>query len=61
MLLMFAAGFASVAWMAGLTLLMFYEARGRQGHTVARLSGVLLIWLAVLTTISGTVPGWVSA
>jgi predicted metal-binding membrane protein len=58
MLLMFAAGFASLAWMVALAVLMFYEVRGARSHAVARASGVLLIWLALLTSISGVVPGW---
>lgn len=58
MLLMFAAGFASLPWMLGLTGLMFYEARGRHGAVVARLAGIFLLWLAVLTTVSGAAPGF---
>lgn len=61
MVLMFAAGFASFAWMVALALLMFDEVRGRHAATVTRVSCVLLIWLAVLTSISGAVPGWVGA
>jgi predicted metal-binding membrane protein len=61
MLLMFAAGFASLAWMVALTALMLYEVRGTRSAAVVRASGVLLIWLAVLTSISGVVPGWVGA
>lgn len=59
MLLMFAAGFASLAWMIALAALMFYEVRGTHSATVRRASGVVLIWLALLTSISGVVPGWV--
>lgn len=58
MLLMFAAGFASLAWMVALAVLMFYEIRGARSAVVVRASGVLFIWLALLTTLSGTVPGW---
>jgi predicted metal-binding membrane protein len=61
MLLMFAAGFASLAWMVGLALLMFYEVRGARSAVVVRASGVLLIWLALLTSMSGVVPGWSGA
>ena len=61
MLLMFAAGFASLAWMAALTVLMFYEVRGARSTLVVRASGVFLIWLALLTSISGVVPGWAGA
>ena len=60
MLLMFAAGFASLAWMVALAVLMFYEVRGARSTLVVRASGVLLIWLALLTSISGVVPGWVT-
>jgi predicted metal-binding membrane protein len=60
MLLMFAAGFASLPWMIGLAALMFYEVRGRHATTVIRASGVVLIWFAVLATMSA-VPGWVAA
>jgi predicted metal-binding membrane protein len=58
MLLMFAAGFASLLWMVALSVLMFYEVRGRHASTAIRVSGVLLIWLALLTTMGGGVPGW---
>ena len=61
MLLMFAAGFASLAWMVGLAVLMFYEVRGVHSVLVVRASGVLLLWLALLTSISGAVPGWIGA
>jgi predicted metal-binding membrane protein len=61
MLLMFAAGFASLAWMVVLALLMFYEVRGARSAAVVRASGALLIWLALLTSISGVVPGWAVA
>jgi predicted metal-binding membrane protein len=59
MLLMFAAGFASLAWMVALAALMFYEVRGRHAQTAMRASGVVLLWLAVLATMGG-VPGWVT-
>jgi len=58
MLLMFAAGFASLAWMVALAVLMFYEVRGARSAAVVRASGAFLIWLALLTTINGAVPGW---
>ncbi|MEP7379792.1 MAG: DUF2182 domain-containing protein [Chloroflexota bacterium] len=61
MLLMFAAGFASIGWMVALAALMFYEVRGAHASTVIRVSGVLLIWLALLTSMSGAVPGWAGA
>ncbi|MEO8626002.1 MAG: DUF2182 domain-containing protein [Candidatus Limnocylindrales bacterium] len=58
MLLMFAAGFASLAWMVALAALMFYEVRGAHSTTVIHATGVLLIWLSLMTSISGAVPGW---
>jgi predicted metal-binding membrane protein len=61
MLLMFAAGFASLAWMVALAVLMFYEVRGTRSTLIVRASGVVLIWLALLTSISGVVPGWIGA
>lgn len=60
MLLMFAAGFASLTWMVALAALMFYEVRGAHSTTLVRASGVVLISLALLTSISGVVPGWVA-
>jgi predicted metal-binding membrane protein len=59
MLLMFAAGFASLAWMVTLALLMSYEVRGHHSTAAIRASGAVLIWLAVLATMGG-VPGWVT-
>jgi hypothetical protein len=47
--------------MVALAALMFYEVRGARSTLVVRASGVLLIWLALLTSISGIVPGWVGA
>jgi predicted metal-binding membrane protein len=61
MLLMFAAGFASLGWMVALAALMFYEVRGARSTLVVRVSGLLLVWLALLTSISGAVPGWIPA
>lgn len=43
MLLMFAAGFANLAWMAGLATLTAYEKVGRSGPLVARVAGVVLL------------------
>jgi predicted metal-binding membrane protein len=56
MLVMFAAGFASLGSMAALTLLMVYEARGRHGQSAATAGGIILL-LTALTTISGPLPG----
>jgi predicted metal-binding membrane protein len=49
MLLMFAAGFANLDWMAALAGLMAYEKIGRRGPLAARIAGVVfLAWGAVL-------------
>jgi predicted metal-binding membrane protein len=49
MLVMCAAGFADLRWMAGLGALMAYEKIGRHGQLVARIAGVgLLAWAALL-------------
>jgi predicted metal-binding membrane protein len=53
MLLMFAAGFANLFWMAALTAVMTYEAIGRHGHHVARAFGSVLLGLAIASTV-----GW---
>ena len=46
MLLMFAAGFANLAWMAILAAVMAYEALGRRGTRFGMLVGVVLLVLA---------------
>ena len=51
MLVMFAAGFASLFSMVALTGLMVYEATGRHGHRAATGAGVVLL-LAALTALS---------
>jgi predicted metal-binding membrane protein len=61
MLLMFAAGFANLVWMALLTMVMVYEARGRAGHRAATVVGVVLIACAVTALALGGLPGWGSA
>ena len=43
MLLMFAAGFANLVWMAALAALTAYEKIGRHGPEAARLAGVALL------------------
>jgi predicted metal-binding membrane protein len=55
MLLMFAEGVASLGWVAGLTILMFYEATGRHGQRAASAAGLTLILaaVAVLSGVSG--------
>ena len=51
MLLMFAAGFANLAWMAVLAALTAYEKIGRHGKSAARVAGiVLLAWGALVFT-----------
>jgi predicted metal-binding membrane protein len=57
MLLMFAEGFASLGWMALLTVLMAYEARGRHGPAVAVASGVALLVLAAFRLGAGLGTG----
>jgi len=52
MLLVFAAGFASVAWMVALTIVMVYETTGRHGQRAASLVGIGLILLAVYVSAS---------
>jgi predicted metal-binding membrane protein len=48
MLLMFAAGFANLAWMAALATLTAYEKIGRQGPFLARAAGVALLALGIV-------------
>lgn len=55
MLLMFAAGFADLLWMAVLTIVMTYEAIGRHGHHVAQAFGYVLLVLA-LASLTGWLP-----
>lgn len=51
MLLMFAAGFANLAWMAALATLTAYEKVGRRGKAAARVAGiVLLVWGVLVLT-----------
>jgi predicted metal-binding membrane protein len=58
MLLMFAAGFANLAWMAALTSVMVYEARGRAGHRAAVVVGVALLVLSLVAVALGGIPGF---
>jgi predicted metal-binding membrane protein len=51
MLVMFGGGFASLWLMAGLTLLMIYEAIGRHGERAATVAGVVLL-LSALTALN---------
>jgi predicted metal-binding membrane protein len=61
MLLMFAAGFANVWWMAALTAVMVYEARGRRGHLLATFTGAALLALALSALVGGGLPAWGAA
>jgi predicted metal-binding membrane protein len=53
MLVMFAAGFADLAWMLVLTGVMTYEAIGRHGHRLAALFGLVLLLAAGTTGATG--------
>jgi predicted metal-binding membrane protein len=55
MLIGFAAGFASLWWMAALTTLMVYEKTGIYGKTIVPVAGIVLILWAVVVAIH---PGW---
>ncbi len=49
MLLLFAGGVMNLYWIAGLTVLVFLEqASGREGHSIARVSGVALAIIGAL-------------
>lgn len=56
MLLMFAAGFANLAWMAALATLTAYEKIGRNGPLVARAAGVVLLAGGALVLAHGLLP-----
>lgn len=53
MLLMFAEGFANLAWMAALTAVMVYEATGRHAPRAVQAVGVGLLFAAVATVSGG--------
>jgi predicted metal-binding membrane protein len=58
MLVMFAAGFAGLAWMIALTGVMAYEGLGRQGHRVAILVGIAMLVLSAVASFAAlTTPG----
>jgi predicted metal-binding membrane protein len=61
MLLMLAAGVASLWWMAALTVLMVYERVGQNGRRAARLAGIVLLVAAVLQIARPAVLGDVNA
>jgi predicted metal-binding membrane protein len=54
MLVMFAAGVATLWWMAGLTALMVYEKIGRHGASVVRPAGAVLLGAAALQLVHPT-------
>lgn len=66
MLLMFAEGFANLAWMAALTLVMVVETTRSYGVRLASAVGVILLILSIATVAAGlglgpvgaTSPGW---
>jgi predicted metal-binding membrane protein len=53
MVVMFAAGVASLAWMAVLTVVMAYEVLGRHGQRAASVWGAVLIGLAAVVVVTG--------
>ena len=55
MLLMFAAGFANLVWMAALAAVMIYEKVGRHGRTLSPVVGVVLLAWGVLVLAQ---PAW---
>jgi predicted metal-binding membrane protein len=61
MLVLVAAGFASLFWMAGLAAVTVYEKTGRHGPALARLVGVvLLVWAALVLAQPAWLPSWAS-
>jgi len=53
MLLMFAEGFANLAWMAALAAVMIYEATGRHGLRAVQAIGVGLVFVALAAVSRG--------
>ena len=53
MLVMFAAGFANLAWMAVLTAFMTYETLGRHGRRFAPVAGGIVLLVAVTIVLAG--------
>ena len=58
MLLMFAVGTGSIAWMLGLGALMALEKNSPWGSTLAAPLGVALLAVALAVTVDRRVPGW---
>jgi predicted metal-binding membrane protein len=54
MLVMFAAGFANLWWMAAIAVVMAYESSGRHGRALASIVGGGLLFLAVFVVSSGS-------
>lgn len=61
MLLMFAAGFANLWWMAALGAVMAYETLGRRGRSAASMVGVGLLTLAAFVLATGTIPAFIAS
>jgi predicted metal-binding membrane protein len=58
MLMMFAAGVASLIWMAVLGAVMYYEKAGRHGRALTPVVGIVLIaWGIVVAAHPGWLPG----
>ena len=55
MLVMFAAGFANLAWMAVLATLTAYEKAGRHGAFAARAAGIALVAFGGLVIVEGVI------
>ena len=61
MLVLVAAGFANLLWMAGLAAVMVYEKTGRHGPVLARAVGVVLLaWGALVLAHPAWLPSWAS-
>ena len=59
MLVMFAAGVASLPWMIGLTAIMAYQGLGRAGARMAKPFGGALLLLAVVLLLDPLgLPTW---
>lgn len=58
MLLMFAAGFANLWWMAALAVAMAYETVGRHGRRATPVMGAVLLALAAVVLVTGWIPAF---
>jgi predicted metal-binding membrane protein len=61
MLLMFAAGFANLWWMAALAVAMGYETIGRHGRGAASVIGALLLALAAAVFLTASIPAFAAS